>query len=341
MLGVIYALLAAASFGFNSASVRRGVITGTVTQVVALSMPLGLVMFAVVGWAAGQAGRMHELSPNAYALLAGAGVVHFVFGRYCNYRSIQAMGANLSAPVQQWNLLVSLVLAVAFLGERLDALKILGIGLMVAAPAMVYGTQRMRGRGRPAAAPGRSAGAAAAPAAKAPPQFQPKLMEGYIFGILSCLCYGASPALVRAGLEGSGLALAGGMVSYGAACLVVALMLLSPAARRDIAAIERGNLVWFVITGVTVCISQIFFYLAMAIAPVTVVLPLMRFTILFGILFAWLFNREHESFEIGLLAAIGISIVGALALTLDPATVAGWLDAPPWLAAALAWQWPG
>ena len=337
MLGMIYALLAAASFGFNSASVRRGTITGTVTQVVALSMPLGLVTFAVVALAAGQIDRMDQLSRQSYALLASAGVLHFVFGRYCNYRSIQAMGANLSAPITQWNLLVSLTLAIVFLGERLDALKILGIVLMVAAPATVYGTQKVRGRTKAAAAPARPVGAAVAPK----PEFQPRLAEGYLFGVLSCLCYGASPALVRAGLEGSGLALAGGVVSYAAATAVVALMLLLPGAQRDIAAIDRRNVVWFVITGVTVCISQIFFYLAIAVAPVTVVIPLMRVTTLFSTLFSWLFNRAYESFELGLLAAIAISIVGALALTLDPSLVAHWLDAPPWLAAALAWTWPG
>jgi uncharacterized membrane protein len=337
MLGMIYAVLAAASFGFNSASVRRGTITGTVTQVVALSMPLGLVTFAAVALATGQLSRMDQLSRHACALLAFSGVLHFVFGRYCNYRSIQAMGANLSAPITQWNLLVSLVLAIAFLGERLDPLKIVGIVLMVAAPAMVYGTQRLRGRAKPVAAPARPAGAAVAPT----PEFQPRLAEGYLFGILSCLCYGASPALVRAGLEGSSLALAGGVVSYAAATLVIALLLLLPGAWRDIAAIDRRNLVWFVITGVTVCISQIFFYLAIAIAPVTVVIPLMRVTTVFSTLFSWLFNRAYESFELGLLAAIAISVVGALALTLDPPMVADWLDAPPWLAAALAWTWPG
>jgi len=337
MLGMIYALLAAASFGFNSASVRRGTITGTVTQVVALSMPLGLVTFAVVALAAGQIDRMDQLSRQSYALLASAGVLHFVFGRYCNYRSIQAMGANLSAPITQWNLLVSLTLAIVFLGERLDALKILGIVLMVAAPATVYGTQKVRGRTKAAAAPARPVGAAVTPK----PEFQPRLAEGYLFGVLSCLCYGASPALVRAGLEGSGLALAGGVVSYAAATAVVALMLLLPGAQRDIAAIDRRNVVWFVITGVTVCISQIFFYLAIAVAPVTVVIPLMRVTTLFSTLFSWLFNRAYESFELGLLAAIAISIVGALALTVDPTMLARWLAAPPWLAAALAWKWPG
>ena len=46
VLGILYTLIAAASFGLNNATVRRGVITGTVAQAVMLSMPIGLAMFA-------------------------------------------------------------------------------------------------------------------------------------------------------------------------------------------------------------------------------------------------------------------------------------------------------
>ena len=337
MLAIIFTLLAAVSFGLNNATVRRGVITGTVTQVVAVSMPIGLVMFTAVAAATGQLFKIGQFAPAAFAMLASAGVVHFVIGRYCAYRSIQAMGANLSAPVTQWSLLVTLTLAIVFLHESLDLMKLLGIGLMVLGPAMVVGVQMAHARtsGRAGQAQPKSAGAAAAPA-----KFKPKLAQGYTFGILACLAWGSSPILVRAGLEGTGLALAGGVVSYGAATLVVALILLLPVARRDAGGIDRRNVIWFVWVGVTVCTSQIFMYLAMSIAPVTVVQPLMRFSNVFGTLFSWIFNREHETFDPRVLAAIGISIVGALALSLDAGMVMRWIGAPPWLAAAFTRSWP-
>jgi uncharacterized membrane protein len=332
VLGVLFTLLAAASFGLNNATVRRGVITGTVTQVVVMSMPIGLLMFGAAALAFGQIGQVAYFTPEKMVFLVAAGVVHFVVGRYCNYRSIQAMGANLSAPVQQWTLLVTLTLAVVFLRETLDAMKVLGIGLLVLGPAMIVAAQRGK---RP-----RSAGAAAVSPHAA--KFQPKMTEGYIFGILSCFCYGSSPILVRAGLEGMGVTagLAGGVVSYGAATLVVVALLLVPVARRDASGIRRSNIPWFIWTGVTVCISQIFLYLAMAIAPVTLVQPLMRFANVFRTLFSWVFNREHEIFDTAVLGAIGISLVGGLALALNPNWVARTLDAPPWLAQALAWSWP-
>lgn len=342
VLGILYTLVAAASFGLNNATVRRGVVTGTVTQAVALSMPIGLIMFVGAALAAGQMTELGRFTLGHAAFLTSAGIVHFVFGRYCNYRSIQAMGANLSAPVQQWTLLVTLTLAVLFLHEALDPLKIAGIALLVLGPAMVVRAQRARARRRPA--PARAA-AAVAPksvgaAAAAAPKFEPKMAEGYLFGILSCLAYGTSPILVRAGLAGTGLALAGGVVSYGAATIVVALLLLWRPARHDAAGIDRSNLPWFVWTGVTVCVSQIFLYLAMAVAPVTVVQPLMRFSTVFRTFFAWVFNREQESFDPSLLLAIAISTVGAFALAFEGATVARWMDAPAWLATILAWKWP-
>jgi uncharacterized membrane protein len=146
VLGVLYTLLASASFGINSATLRRGVITGTVTQVVAISMPIGLLMFVLAAAALGQLTQIGQFSNTSLEFFACAGVVHFVVGRYCSYRSVQAMGANLAAPVAQWSLLVTLVLAVVFLHERLDLLKAIGIGLLVLGPALVIAAQRARGR---------------------------------------------------------------------------------------------------------------------------------------------------------------------------------------------------
>lgn len=340
VLGVLYTLVAAASFGINNATARRAVITGTVTQMVAISMPIGLVMFIAVASVSGQIGEIGRFSPGAFAMLAAAGVVHFVIGRYCAYRCIQAMGANLAAPVMQWSLLVTLTLAVVFLHETLGLMKLLGIGLMVLGPAMVVSAQRRRARRRADRVQPEAEGPA--PATFGPVKFQPKFAQGYLFGILACLGWGSSPILVRAGLEGTGLPLAGGVVAYGAATLTVVLvLLLAPAARRDASGIDGRNVVWFICTGFTASFSQIFLYLAMAIAPVTVVQPLMRFANIFGTLFGWMFNRDYEIFDATVLAAIGLSVAGALLLSLDAGWVMRWLDAPPWLAAALLWSWPG
>jgi hypothetical protein len=93
-------------------------------------------------------------------------ILHFVWGRYCNYRASKAMGANLVAPIQQWNLLVTLVLAIVVLGEELTPLRLLGIGLVVLGPMLTYERRR-----------GKAAGAKAVP--DKPRMFQPNYAEGY------------------------------------------------------------------------------------------------------------------------------------------------------------------
>src|SRR5688572_31477752 len=112
-------------------------------------MPIGLLMFVAVAAGAGQLGGVAGFSPGALAALVSAGIVHFVVGRYCNYRSIQAIGANLSAPLQQWSLVVSLSLAIVFLGETLDLMKLAGIALIVVGPAMIVGSRRAAPAGAP------------------------------------------------------------------------------------------------------------------------------------------------------------------------------------------------
>jgi drug/metabolite transporter (DMT)-like permease len=326
VLGVLLSLASATTFGINNALVRKGVITGTATQAVAVSMPVGLAVFTLVALAFGQLGEVPRFSAFQLLMLACAGWAHFVFGRYCAYRALAAMGANLAMPVTQWSLLVSLVLAMIFLAEKLDLMKLLGIALVLAGPTLLAWRERMKRRSnaKPASISG----------------FKPRLVEGYAFGILACFGWGSSPIFVRAGLEGPGQALAGGVVSYSAATLAVAFIALLPRARRNLSEISPHNLRWFSCTGVMTAIAQILLYLAMAVAPVIIVQPLLRFQIIAGTVAGWFLNRSHESFDTGVLGAIAVSMIGAVFLALDGPAVMQWMDAPPWLAAVFAWRWP-
>ena len=101
MLAGFLALLSAATFAFNNASLRRGVLTGSVAQAMAITVPLGLPIFFVAALLSGMLWVLTDFSRNAVMLLSAAGVVHFLWGRYCNYRATRAVGTNLAAPVQQ------------------------------------------------------------------------------------------------------------------------------------------------------------------------------------------------------------------------------------------------
>ncbi len=151
--------------------------------------------------------------------MAGLGVLHFVIGRYCNFRANQVAGVNLTAPVVQLQVVVTMVLAVVVLHEPCTALQMIG-GVVILAGSLDH------------AAP--AAGTIAAPAAAEPtpaqakpalPLFIPRYLAGYVFASLAAIAYGTTPIMARFALEHTGPAtgILGGLIAYVAATAVVAL----------------------------------------------------------------------------------------------------------------------
>src|ERR1051325_5153382 len=108
--------------------------------------------------------------------MAGVGIVHFIFGRYCNYRANQEAGVNLTAPVVQCQVVVTLVLAVVILHEPCTVLQFIGV-VMILGGALLTQRQSLRPR---APAPAGAAGVAA----DAPRVFEPNVLAGYVFATL-------------------------------------------------------------------------------------------------------------------------------------------------------------
>jgi drug/metabolite transporter (DMT)-like permease len=337
VLGGFLALCSAASFAFNNASVRRAVLTGSIAQGMAITVPIGVPLFFVAALITGNLAAVLGFSPTALAALSGAGIIHFVWGRYCNYRATRAIGTNLVAPIQQFNLLVTLVLAVWLLGEYLTPLKILSIGLILLGPTFTMRTKK--------ALPGErdvSDEKITPIDAEKPAAFEPKYPEGYTFSLLSAIGYGLSPVLVRLGLEnqGIGASLAGGLVAYIAATAVFALVLLWPGQWKHVWSTDREAAKWFTFSGFLVFFSHMFLYMAMSVAPVTVVSPINRLSILFRLFFSRLLNPQHEMFGGPVILATVVSLAGAVALTLSTDMVQSVIPLPDDVVTVLNWRWP-
>ena len=80
MTGALLALLSAASFGLNNAMFRRGVLSGSVLQALAITVPLGVPLFALGCLGFGAFGALSGLAPASWAWMSTAGVIHFVVG---------------------------------------------------------------------------------------------------------------------------------------------------------------------------------------------------------------------------------------------------------------------
>jgi len=318
ILPTVLALLAAFTFAANNATLRRGVVGGTLSQAMVVTLLLGTAM-VWIAVAVGGTGHLQAFPLRSTLLFSAAGLLHFGFGRYCNYRATRAMGTVLVGPVQQTSVLITLVLAIVLLGERLTTLHIVGIALIIAAPMLAA-----RAHAPASFRPFRRASEAESTQveARSAAGFQPKLGEGYLFATFSALAYGSSPILVRhAMVEGNGMAggLAGAAVAYTAATVGVVVIVICQGGLGRSLTMSRPTLGWYSVAGVTAAASQIFVYMALAIAPASVVIPIQRTSLVMRVWFARVLNPELESFDGPVLLATVVSLIGAVALAADPA----------------------
>lgn len=317
MLGVLFAVLSSLSFGFSTIAARRGVVGSSASYGLYITVILGVPLFAVAAAATGQLLNTLDLSWTALGLLAGSGVVHFLIGRYCNYRCIDAIGANRSQPIQMTNTLYSVVVAVILLGEQLNGYMIAGIGLTLVGPLVMVERSR-ESAAAPRAVTGSGASRPAPESGERKPNAatDPRMAEGYFFGFLSALAYGTSPIMIRYALQDTGLGIAGGMVAYIAAAAVLVASLAIPGRVNDLRGFNVGVIPVFLASGVAVFLAQLFRYAALAIAPVSLVTPLARLGIVFTPTLGYIFNRRLESFSPRVLTGIALSTLGVVLLAI-------------------------
>lgn len=325
MLGGLLSLLSAITFAYANAAARRGVLTGSVLQAVAISCIVALPLFLVALAPFGIGGTLFAFNQYSIVLLSSAGIIHFAAARYANYRAVKAIGANLSGPVQNYSLVVTLVLAVVWLGEAVTPLRILGVVMIVVGPALV-----------------RRFGSAPTPKpATDVKTFKPNYREGYFYASLCAIGYGISPILIAMALPSRTLAngIAAGFISHLAATVIILLPMLMPSQRMGLNVPDWTAIRWFVISGFFVSLSQVFRYMALAIAPVAVAVSILQLHLMFRLHFSAMMNREHEVFSGGLVAGTVISLLGAVVLSVSADILVQLLSLPAPLAAFLGWSW--
>lgn len=109
----------------------------------------------------------------------------------------------------------------------------------------------------------------------------------------------------------------GGLIAYAAATVVLMILMLWPSLRQNAMALKRGNMRWFVASGVFVAMAQGFFYSAVAVAPILVVAPILQLSLVFRLIFAMWLTPDHEVFGWLVITGAAISILGSLTVAID------------------------
>jgi len=87
-------------------------------------------------------------------------------------------------------------------------------------------------------------------------------------------------------------------------------------------------------------LSQILRFMALAVAPVTVVSPIQQTTAIFQVIFTRFINPDHEAMGKWVLLGILSSFIGAIALSVSTEFVLAHVDLPDAIVKFAGWRWP-
>ena len=318
IFGALLSLASSLSFSVNSILVRRGIAGagGTASQgafiTVLLGVPFGFAAVLITG----QLLRFGEVSPMGYLLLLGAGIVHFGIGRYCNYRSVEAIGAARSGPIQGVVTPYSILMAVVLLDEVVTLPMLFAIALVLLGPAVIFERRpRTPARPHPGPVPRREGNHSTSGQSAPRNPLELRMLEGYTFAILAAVAYGTSPILIRAALmDATRTAAIGTFVAYCGASAVLLATLVLPGRRQLIRAINFRVMRLFGGAGLAVFLAQLFRFFALSIADVSVVNPLQRMANVFTVILTWIFNRSLETITLRVVFGVLISFAGSALL---------------------------
>ncbi len=295
MSAVALAVLGALGYGFSAIFTRRAVVKVSDASVgVLISVPLGVLFFAIILIATGQIGSVVSFSWQSYAWLSAAGILHFVVGRSLNYSCIKLAGATISNVLSRASILVAVVLGISVLNEPLTWELVVGV-LLIFLGVVTIGLQpQMLGGGQVS--------------------FSAIPRKALLIGLGAGVAWGISPILVKLGLGVSVSPVAGVFISYTAATIILGISLLNHDRRVALIGMKSGATGFFFLAGLFSSTAQLLNYSALSIAPASVVTPIFSMAPVFVLFFSFLFNRKLEMFSKAVIIGTIVVVVGGVLL---------------------------
>ena len=316
IFGALLSLASSFSFSVNAILVRRGIAGAGATAsqgafiTVLLGVPFGFAAVVLTG----QVLRFGEVSPMGYLLLLTAGIIHFGVGRYCNYRSVEAIGAARSGPIMGVTTPFSILMAVILLDEVVTLTMLFAIALVLLGPAVILERRPPHPNPLPEGEGTKNGEGSRSP-------LEVRLLEGYVFATLAAVMYGTSPILIRAALmDATRTAAIGTFVAYCGASAVLLATLALPKRRALMGAINLQYMRLFGGAGFAVFLAQLLRFFALSLADVSVVNPLQRMANVFTVLLTWIFNRSLETITLRVVIGVLVSFAGSALLVYAAAT---------------------
>ncbi|WP_324759885.1 EamA family transporter [Haloarcula sp. GH36] len=284
-LGIGLAMLAAVALAVQSLAVRVSARTRSLADLVAGVFAVNLLVLVPATVVTYQ--PAYAVTPRSLVSFAVGGLLGSLLARIALFVGIQRLGASRAEPLKSTFPLVAVVAAVLLLGEQLTATLAVGIALLAGGAAAVSWDSRAG----PATASGRRAW----------------IDVGY--PLAAALLLGLDPVFTKVGLAEGTPALVGVTIRVVAAASGFGIYLL---ARR----LSEGRLWparpdrWTLLTALANTTYLVAYLAALALAPVSVVAPILGVSPLVVLLGSALFLRDDERVTARLAVAVAVLVAG-------------------------------
>lgn len=266
LLPVFLALLVAFSFAVSTVLVRVGVKESSPLVALVVTMAVNVIVLWTLSVV--QYDIIVDLWAWRWFILAG--MFAPALGRLANYVGIQRVGVNLVSPISNMNPLVSVVLAIIFLGERLSPAGYSGVLLAVTGGVVLAS---IRGDS----------------------DFRIRRID-LLYPIFGALTYGTVQIIRKLGTGLVAEPTIGAAVNLTTSFVLVTGGLAVTGRLRTLAA-SRRDLLTFSVAGVVSSIGLASLYAAISIGKVTVVTPIFNTSPLFVLVLSGIFARSDEVFS--------------------------------------------
>lgn len=293
LLAIGLAIGAAISSAASNLSVRKGTDGGKIEDAILVVAVVNVAVLLPV--VAVRYYPDYGLTWLSLASFAVAGILGTLIGRALNFISIDKIGASRTAPILASWALISTVLGVLFLDETFSAIHGVGILLVVGGVAVIAW---MTSNDNPDDLPPR------------------ELLIGILIPFGAAVAVGWEPIFANVGFDEGTPPMVGLVIKSIAAALGFVLYLWWDDDLPDRSVVRGTSGRWFVFAGLTNTLFLLGYYVALSIAPVNIVSPIIVTNTLFVVVLSALVMPERlERVTWKLLVAAGVVVSGVLLIT--------------------------
>ncbi len=289
-MGVLLALTGALGFSFMNVFIRNGVRADDRDNGVLTTMLINVAFFVLLGGALLATGNGPTFSAEGVAWFVTSGVAATFLGRLTLFGGIRHIGAARAVAIKSGTPLVTVILALTFLDERLSLIDGAGVLLILIGlfalivESLQNAPQALDGNADPdpietafeseamaeAGLWDRTRGFAGRAVAAITEPSRRRIVLGVTLGLLAALFFGSGHVFRKLGMDLMPNAVIGSMIGSTTALVTYLAM---ETARGEVVPVIRSAVTsvrpWFWAAGVAGTIGQLSFFAALAFAPVS------------------------------------------------------------------------